>query len=139
MIEEPEVQFSMHLMDGSLMVPIREDPDEEYLRGLQISVMERQKRKHVREVVFDMSAVRVMDDVEFSILRDAARMISMMGAGAVLIGIRPGVAISLVEMGVDLDGVETAVTIEDGLDLLRSHGEEETPDENDGRSPHEDL
>ena len=75
----------------------------------------------VRTVIFELSAVRVLDLAEFRELRAIQQMIRMLGAATVFVGLQPGVVLYLVEFEDDLSDVRAFLTLEDALDafLLR--------------------
>jgi len=86
-----------------------------------------------RGVIVDVTALDVMDSFATRTLRDIAQMIRLRGAQTVIVGIQPEVAFSLVQLGVNLAGVATALDLEEGLTFLnrqtkdirgevRSHG-----------------
>lgn len=69
-------------------------------------------------VVIDLTAVDMVDSFLGKIIRDAALMARLMGAQVVCTGIQPAVAITLVELGLELEGVVTALNLEKGLTRL---------------------
>ncbi len=69
-------------------------------------------------VVIDLTAVDMVDSFLGKIIRDAALMARLMGANVVCTGIQPAVAITLVELGLELEGVATALNLEKGLAKL---------------------
>jgi rsbT antagonist protein RsbS len=69
-------------------------------------------------VVIDLTAVDTVDSFLGKIIRDAALMARLMGAQVVCTGIQPAVAITLVELGLDLEDVVTALNLEKGLAKL---------------------
>ncbi len=69
-------------------------------------------------VVIDLTAVDMVDSFLGKIIRDAALMARLMGAQVVCTGIQPAVAITLVELGLELEGVVTALNLEKGLARL---------------------
>lgn len=73
----------------------------------------------VRGLVMDVSALSIVDSFAAKILGETASIARQFGVNAVLVGVRPAVAITLVELGVDLRHVETALTLERALEKLR--------------------
>jgi len=73
-----------------------------------------------RGVVIDVTALDVMDSFATRTLRSLAATTKLRGAETVVVGIQPDVAIALVELGLTLDGVATALDLEEGLEALRA-------------------
>lgn len=70
-------------------------------------------------VIVDVTVLDVMDSFATRTLRDLAQMIRLRGAETVICGIQPEVAFTMVQLGLELGKVETALDLEEGLDLLR--------------------
>lgn len=73
---------------------------------------------HSRGVIVDLTALDVMDSFACRALRGMANMIRLRGAETVIVGIQPEVAFAMVQLGLDLAGVRTALGLEEGLELL---------------------
>ena len=73
-------------------------------------------------VIVDVTALDVMDSFAARTLRGVAHAVKLRGAHTVVVGIQPEVAFSMVQLGLSLEGVETALDLEEGLDLLRNPG-----------------
>lgn len=71
-----------------------------------------------RGVVMDVTALDVMDSFAARTLGDVARSIKLRGADTVIVGIQPDVAVAMVELGLTLEGIATALNLEDGLTYL---------------------
>jgi rsbT antagonist protein RsbS len=74
-----------------------------------------------RGVILDLTAVDVMDSFSTRILRDLSLMIRLRGAEMVVVGIQPEVAFAMVQLNLTLQGVETALDLEEGLTFLNGH------------------
>ena len=77
-------------------------------------------------VIIDVNVLDVMDSFATRILRDIAHMIKLRGAPTVVVGIQPDVAFTMVQLGLSLGHIETALDLEEGLALLnklRSNGD----------------
>jgi rsbT antagonist protein RsbS len=71
-----------------------------------------------RGVIIDVTALDVMDSFAVRTLRDLAHMIRLRGADTVIVGIQPEVAFAMVQLGLTLAGVSTALDLEEGLAFL---------------------
>jgi rsbT antagonist protein RsbS len=69
-------------------------------------------------VIIDVTVLEVMDSFACRVLRDLVNMIKLRGADAVIVGIQPEVAFAMVQLGLSLDGVVTALDLEEGLTYL---------------------
>lgn len=72
-----------------------------------------------RGVVIDLTAIDVVDSFIARIIGDLAEMAGLMGARVVVTGLQPAVAITLIELGVEMSGVLTALNLEKGIATLR--------------------
>jgi rsbT antagonist protein RsbS len=91
------------------------DADLENLRrGLVLQVV----RLRSRGVIVDVTAMDVMDSFAARTVREIAHMIRLRGAEMVIVGIQPEVAFSMVQLGLTLEGVTTALDLEEGLEYL---------------------
>ena len=75
-------------------------------------------RYRSRGVIVDVTALDVMDSFASRTLRDMAHMIRLRGAETVIVGIQPDVAFAMVQLGLKLEGVTTALDLEEGLAYL---------------------
>lgn len=73
-------------------------------------------------VIVDVSLLDVMDSFAARTLRGIAQMIKLLGATAIIVGIQPEVAFSMVQLGLTLEGINTALDLEEGLALLKVPG-----------------
>jgi rsbT antagonist protein RsbS len=90
------------------------------LTQLRESLGERVGRFRSRGVIVDVTAVDVMDSFAVRTLRDLAHTTWLRGAETVIVGIQPDVAFAMVQLGLTLKGVATALDLEEGLAFLDS-------------------
>lgn len=92
-------------------------------------IIQRIYETKAKGVIVDLTAVDVVDSFIGRLIGDIAEMASLMGAKVVITGLQPAVAITLVELGLELPGVITALNLEKGIATLRHLTEEEKADE----------
>lgn len=72
-----------------------------------------------RAVIIDVTALDVLDSFACRTLRDIASMVRLRGAETVIVGIQPEVAFSMTQLGIRLEGVVTALDLEEGLEYMK--------------------
>ena len=102
-----------------LLVSIQVDMHDRLALALQDDLTERIVQHHARGVLIDISALELVDSFIGRMLGNIAAMSRVLDAQTVVVGMRPAVAITLVELGISLPGVKTALNVEKGIDLLR--------------------
>ena len=102
-----------------LLVSIQIDLQDESVLALQEDLAERIVATNARGVVIDISAVEIVDSFIGRMLNNIAAMSRVLDAVTVVVGMRPAVAITLVELGLSLTGVRTALNVDKGLALIR--------------------
>jgi len=88
------------------------------LNHLRSALVQQVIRFHSRKVIVDVTAMDVMDSFASRTLREIAQMIHLRGAETVIVGIQPEVAFAMVQLGLTLENVPTALDLEEGLDYL---------------------
>ena len=107
------------LSQGSrLIVSIHTALDDEQLTRLQMDLLEQVGRQRSRGIIIDVGAVDVLDSFAARTLGDLARMAKLRGAETVVVGIAPEVAMAMVQMGIHMPLVHTALDLEEGLRWL---------------------
>jgi rsbT antagonist protein RsbS len=101
-----------------LVVTLQSDLTDEALIGLRDALGERIGKWRSRGVLVDLSAIDVLDSFATRMLRTMAHMARLRGAETVVVGIQPDVALAMAQLGLTLDGIETALDFEEGLDYL---------------------
>ena len=105
-------------MGRALLVTIQVDMHDRLAMSLQDDLTERIVRDRARGVLIDISALEIVDSFIGRMLDNIAAMARVLDAETVVVGMRPAVAITLVELGLSLKGVRTALNVERGMVLL---------------------
>ncbi|MER3426500.1 MAG: anti-anti-sigma factor [Pyrinomonas sp.] len=103
----------------ALIVPIQVDMDDATAMQLQERILSELERTGARGVLIDISLLEMVDSFIGRMLSDIAAMARIMDARTVVAGMQPAVAITLVELGLELPGVDTVLNVDEGIRLLR--------------------
>jgi rsbT antagonist protein RsbS len=103
-----------------LLVTIQVDMHDRLAMTLQDDLMESIRKHESRGVLIDISALEIVDSFIGRMLGNIASMSRVLDAETVVVGMRPAVAITLVELGLSLTGVRTALNIEKGMELIQA-------------------
>ena len=103
-----------------LVATIQEDLHDSDALALQEALTTQLERTGARGVLLDFTLVQTVDSFLGRMLNDIVLAIRLLGANTVVVGIQPAVAVTLVELGLELRGVRTALDAERGLRLIRS-------------------
>jgi rsbT antagonist protein RsbS len=106
-------------MGDYLLVTIQVDMHDRLAMALQDDLTGRIVSARSKGVLIDISALEIVDSFIGRMLGDIAAMSRVLDAETVVVGMRPAVAITLVELGLSLSGVRTALNVERGMELLR--------------------
>ncbi|HVC79222.1 MAG TPA: STAS domain-containing protein [Chloroflexota bacterium] len=106
-------------LDDLLIVTILEDIRDHDALALQQDLVEVLQRVSARGVLLDMSVVETIDSFLGRLLSEIAIGARLLGAATVVVGIQPALAITLVELGLELKGIHTALNPRKGMILLR--------------------
>lgn len=107
-------------MGEFLLVTIQVDMHDRLATTLQDDLTARIVKAQAKGVLIDISSLEVVDSFMGRMLGNIAAMSRILDAQTVVVGMRPAVAITLVELGLSLPGVRTALNVERGMDLLRA-------------------
>jgi rsbT antagonist protein RsbS len=111
-------------MGKFLLITIQVDMHDRLAMDLQEDLMAQISASGARGVLIDISALDVVDSFIGRMLANIAAMARVLDAQTVVTGMRPAVAITLVELGLSLPGVRTALNVERGMELLQAADDE---------------
>jgi rsbT antagonist protein RsbS len=113
-------------MGRVLLVSIQVDMHDHLAIALQDDLTEKIVATAAKGVLIDISSLEVVDSFIGRMLGNIASMSRILDARTVVVGMQPAVAITLVELGLSLPGVQTALNVEKGIELLQSGFEPES-------------
>jgi rsbT antagonist protein RsbS len=105
-------------MGDLLLVTIQVDMHDRLAMTLQDDLTERIVKDQAKGVLIDISALDIVDSFIGRMISNTAAMARVLDASTVVVGMQPAVAITLVELGLALTGVKTALNVERGMALL---------------------
>ncbi len=107
-------------MGSFLLVTIQVDMHDQLAMTLQEDLTNKLSKQGAKGVLIDISSLDIVDSFIGRMLGNISAMSRVLGAVTVVVGMQPAVAITLVELGLELRGVFTALDVEKGMALLRS-------------------
>lgn len=102
-----------------LLVTIQWELDDQTAMQFQEDILKKIHETEAKGIVIDLTSVDIIDSFIAKVIGDVVNMSNLMGAKVVLTGIQPAVAITLVDLGIHLDDVPTALDLEKGLEKLQ--------------------
>jgi rsbT antagonist protein RsbS len=111
---------------GVLIAQVQAALTDRDLLQLKDDLTDQVGRYRIKGVVIDVTAVDVMDSFATRTLRGLAETVRLRGAQAVIVGIQPEVAMSMVQLGLTLGGLATALDLDQGLEILAERMAEDT-------------
>jgi rsbT antagonist protein RsbS len=106
-------------MGEFLLVTIQVDMHDRLAMSLQDDLTKEISRTEARGVLIDISSLDIVDSFIGRMLANIANMSRVLDAQTVVVGMQPAVAITLVELGLSLTGVRTALNVDAGMEVLR--------------------
>ncbi|MDH2247346.1 STAS domain-containing protein [Pseudomonas sp. GD03855] len=114
------VRIPILRMGEFLLVTIQVDMHDQLAMTLQDDLAERISATSAKAVLIDISALDMVDSFIGRMIGTISGLSRIMDAETVVVGMQPAVAITLVELGLELPGVSTALNVERGMQLLRA-------------------
>ena len=125
-------------LNDVLLTSIQEELTDEEALAFQDSVVRRVSEVEAKGLVVDINALDVVDSFMARVLNETATMVRYLGTQAVICGMQPAVALTLIEMGRELIGVATALNLEQGLEQVKrliadpAAGDRPEPEDDEG-------
>jgi len=104
-----------------LVASIQDELTDAELVALRDQLVSKVRQYRSRAVLIDVTVLELMDSFAARTLRAIAHMTKLLGADTVVVGIQPDVALSMVQLGLTLEGITVAMDLEDGLSILRAN------------------
>ncbi len=108
------------VLGGNIIVPIQIELDDVAALKLRDDILLKIEHTEANGLIIDVSAVPLIDTFLGRLLVETAGMAKIMGCETVLVGLRKEVVISIIHLGLNLKGLNTALNLEHGLQLLES-------------------
>ena len=104
-------------LGSTLLATIQIELHDTVVDAFQNDVLEEIERTGAHGLIVDISALETVDSYVARVLANTGKMAKLMGTDTVIVGMRPAVAATLVRMGYYMEGIETALSLEEGLEL----------------------
>jgi rsbT antagonist protein RsbS len=108
-------------MGDFLLVTIQVDMHDQLASALQDDLTSKIAKVNAKGVLIDISSLDIVDSFIGRMLANTSAMARVLDAQTVVVGMQPAVAITLVELGLNLKGVQTALDVEKGMEMLRRY------------------
>ena len=102
----------------TLIVSIQAELDDAELSKLRADIADRVGQRGVQGLIIDVSALDVLDSFASRLLVGIVKVSNLRGAHAVIVGIQPEVAFAMVQLGLTLEGIDTALDLDEGMAVL---------------------
>src|ERR1700709_874615 len=118
-------------MGAFLLVTIQVDLYDRLALNLEADLVQMVNKTSAKGVLIDISALSIVDSFMGRIIGNIASMSKILDAETMVVGMQPAVAITLIELGLELRGVHTALNVERGMRILQNKLAEENPETDD--------
>ena len=108
----------------TLLATVHVDLRDDVAEAFQEDILTELEKRRAAGLLIDVSGLDMVDTYVARILADTGRMARLMGADTVIVGMRPDVAATLIRMGYAMDGVLTAMNVDDGMETLAGRAAE---------------
>ncbi|MEK8091829.1 STAS domain-containing protein [Methylocystis sp. IM3] len=116
---ESDTRIVLQLVEGVMIVPFPDPVHDAFFSELRKSVLAYVHLHQISGLVLDLSAVELLDDHDFEMIRRVGVGVKLMGVSVVLAGIRPGAAAGLTMMDLETCWADTALSVESAMERFR--------------------
>jgi rsbT antagonist protein RsbS len=128
--EFAQTGVTMHVTHGCLVVPIQVELSDKAMLEIQAEILEKVSQTGVKGVIIDLTGVDILDSFLAQAIMDTGRMASLLGADTVIVGLKPELVSALIDLGFDFGDIQSAITLEQGFQKLKTIVEpEDKPEE----------
>ncbi len=120
--DDYDASIGVTLVRGCVVSTLPAQLGPNSINALRSRIMDAVQQHRAQAVLVDCGMLQVMDSVEFADLRAALVTAGLLGARSMVVGLRPGIVAHLINADVDVVGLETALTLEVGLDRMLAAG-----------------
>jgi rsbT antagonist protein RsbS len=121
MEHEDMYSIPLILINKIVIVSLQGDINDKIALELQQSILEKVYSTNAKGVLLDISMLDIIDSYFGRIIADTVKMVNLLGAKAVLTGMKPYIAITLIELGLAINNVEIALNVDIGMKRLQEH------------------
>lgn len=112
--------ISVNKIYDVLLITVPSYPDDETISMIQEMVLQSLEKNKAKGLIMDISTVEAMDSYFARTIAETAQMVTLMGGRTVIVGMRPGVAITTTQLGLTLGNAMTALDVDRALDMLQN-------------------
>lgn len=121
-MESQQLRIPILQIEDFLVASVQSALHDRAAMQFKDDLLQRIHETKARGLILDLTAMDIVDSFIAKLTGDIAEMAALMGATVVVTGLQPAVAVALVELGVELRGVITALNLEKGISTLRKQG-----------------
>lgn len=105
-------------IQDALVVIMQGNMNDHSVKQMQHNVLQQMEQTRVSGLIMDISQLDMVDSYMVRLFSDTAQMAKLLGTDVFLVGMQPYVALAMVEMGLDLRGIKTALAVDNALEIL---------------------
>lgn len=116
-----DTKVGMSITQGCLIVQITFNLYDDIIQELQMLILNRVKKEALKGLILDLSAIQIIDSYTFTMINDTVKMVQLLGTPSVIIGLKPGIVASIVDLNLDMKNIITARNLENAIARIKEH------------------